>query len=157
MDYCLPDTRNQDECPRTAELLTQENQAENKQKSIELFFQHKLSKTHLPRIVGLLTTEETDCQRRLLRRRGRLPGTEFTAKSVGVTGLLRLRTGGVSNLFALQQHAQSPTHRRSTPANTAWRGWVNYPKAETTGEESMRGLPWMQAFSSTSVCSSSTQ
>ena len=63
MDYCLPDTRNQDECPRTVELLTQENQAENKQKSIELFFQHKLSKTHLPRIVGLLTTEETDCQR----------------------------------------------------------------------------------------------
>lgn len=32
MDYCLPDTRNQDECPRTAELLTQENQAENKRK-----------------------------------------------------------------------------------------------------------------------------
>ena len=39
MDYCLPDTRNRDECLRTAELLTQENQAENKQKSI---YSHKL-------------------------------------------------------------------------------------------------------------------
>lgn len=53
MDYCLPDTGNQDECPRTAELLTQENQAENKQKSI--FFQHKLSKTHfLVRLIIVL-------------------------------------------------------------------------------------------------------